>query len=185
MCQPAPAGKGSVLFFVDQYLNAAPARSCFPVAGAFVKTMLMETVYFENDHLTLYYNLARKMGRAVWTGFLSGEVFRSNTAASLQLIADKNPVFWLADNRKMKAIRQKDQAWLEKEILPRLAGSSIQKMATLVSEDIFNQMAVETLFIRSNHILRFDHQFFHREEEARTWLTAPGQQKSQGAYQFM
>ena len=139
----------------------------------------METVYFENDHLTLYYDAAGQMGRAVWTGFLSGEVFRSNIGASLQLIEDKNPVLWLADNRKMKAIRQKDQAWFEKEVLPRLGASSIRKMAALVSEDIFNQMAVETLFIRGNHIIRFDHQFFHREEEARAWLATPSQENQE------
>jgi hypothetical protein len=164
---------------INNKLNAAPTRSRFPAVGAFVKTILMETVYFENDHLTLYYDPAGKIGRAVWTGFLSGEVFRSNIGASLQLIEDKNPVFWLADNRKMKAIRQKDQAWFEKEVLPRLGASSIRKMAALISEDIFNQMAVETLFIRGNHIIRFDHQFFHQEEEARAWLAAPQQENQE------
>jgi hypothetical protein len=138
----------------------------------------METVYFENDHLTLSYDPASKLGRAVWNGFLSGETFRSNIGVSLQLIEGKNPVFWLADNRKMKAIRQQDQAWLEREVLPRLGSSSIRKMATLVSEDIFNQMAVETLFMRANHIFRFDHQFFYQEEEARAWLAALGQQEN-------
>lgn len=103
---------------------------------------------------------------------MSGEVFRSNITTSLRLIEDKNPVIWLADNRKMKAIRQKDQAWFEKEVLPRLGASSLRKMASLISEDIFNQMAVENIFTRGNKPIRFDHQFFKDEKEALTWLGA-------------
>jgi hypothetical protein len=131
----------------------------------------METVYFENSYLTLYHDPARQRARAVWTGFLSGEVFRSNVGITLRFLEDKNPLFWLADNRKMKAIRQKDQDWFGHEILPRLGVSSIKRMATLVSEDLFNQMAVEALFTRANQLIRFDHQFFKTEQEALDWLT--------------
>jgi hypothetical protein len=73
--------------------------------------MLMETAYFKNEYVALYFDSARRMGRADWSGFQSGEIFRANVIISLRLIEDKNPVTWLADNRKMKAIRQKDQEW--------------------------------------------------------------------------
>jgi hypothetical protein len=130
----------------------------------------METVYFESEHVTLYSDPVRRMGRAVWNGFMSGEVFRSNVNTSLLLLEDKNPVIWLADNRKMKAIRQKDQEWFEKEVLPRLGASSLRKMATLISKDIFNQMAIENIFTRGDKLIRFDHQFFKDEQEALEWL---------------
>lgn len=139
--------------------------------------MLMETVYFENEHVCLYYDPAHRLARAVWNGFMSGEVFRSNVSTSLRLIEDKNPVTWLADNRKMKAIRQKDQDWFESEVLPRLGTSSLRKMATLISEDIFNQMAVENIFTRGNKHIRFDHQFFKNEKEALAWLGASHAEK--------
>lgn len=132
----------------------------------------METVYFENNFVTLYYDPSRRLGRAVWNGFLSGEAFRSNCIISLRLVEDKNPLIWLADNRKMKAIRRNDQDWFQKEILPRLGSSSIRKMAALVSEDLFNQMAVETLLTRGDHFIRFDHQFFKDEQQALHWLEA-------------
>jgi hypothetical protein len=140
----------------------------------------METVYFENDYVCLYYDPSRRLVRAVWNGFLSGEVFRSNVSATLRLLEDKNPHAWLADNRKMKAIRQKDQDWFGREILPRLGASSIKRMATLVSEDLFNQMAVDALFTRGNQVIRFDHQFFKDEQEALEWLHTSHSKEASG-----
>jgi hypothetical protein len=57
-------------------------------------------------------------------------------------------------------------------VLPRLSDSRISRMATLASEDIFNQMAIENLFARSNQHIRFNHQFFKNEQEALAWLGA-------------
>jgi hypothetical protein len=139
----------------------------------------MEHIYLENAHVTIFYDPFWKMGRAVWNGFLSGETFKTNLTACLRLIEEKHLALWLADNRKMKSIRQQDQLWLEKVFVPRLAASSLQKMATLISEDIFNQMAIETLHIRGGKLVPFDTQFFQDEEEARKWLIAPRKQESQ------
>jgi hypothetical protein len=155
--------KASGAFFCIHILNFRRWQLAF-------WAMLMETVYFESEYVTLYADPVRRMGRAVWNGFMSGEVFRSNVNTSLRLIEDKNPVIWLADNRKMKAIRQKDQEWFEKEVLPRLGASSLRKMATLISTDIFNQMAIENIFTRGDKLIRFDHQFFKDEQEALEWL---------------
>jgi hypothetical protein len=157
-------------FLIIHVLNFRCGRQVSRPAA--LQAILMETVYFENDHVILYYDPSRRLGRAVWYGFMSGDDFRSNLNTSLRLIEDKNPALWLADNRKMKAIRQKDQEWFEKEVMPRLGTSSIRKMATLISEDIFNQMAVENLYTRSNKIIHFEHQFFNEEQQALAWLTA-------------
>lgn len=133
----------------------------------------MELIYFKNKQLTLFYQKDLQMARALWNGFLSGEEFRASALACSQLLQERSPLLWLADNRKMKAIRKKDQDWFEKEIFPILATSSLEKMATLVSEDIFNQMAVETLHTLGTPLMRFETQFFHQEEQALQWLTAP------------
>ncbi|MGV3503073.1 MAG: hypothetical protein ACO1O1_05160 [Adhaeribacter sp.] len=132
----------------------------------------MEILYFKNKQLSLYFYAERRMVRALWDGFLSGDSFRSSALTCTQLLEEKAPLYWLADNRKMKAIRQKDQDWFEKEIMPRLATSSLEKMATLVSEDIFNQMAVESLNTRSTPLVRFENRFFHDQDQALQWLLA-------------
>ena len=130
----------------------------------------MEEVYFKEDYLTLYYNRQNRTARAVWNGFLSGDVLRNAVEQCLRLMEEEKPVNWLADNRKMKAIRQKDQEWLQATMIPKLAASSLRKMATLVSEDIFNRMAVDNLFVRASEQFKFDHQYFKSELAANQWL---------------
>ena len=130
----------------------------------------MEEVYYKDDFLILFYNRNTKTARAVWDGFLSGETLRHATTQCLRLLEEEQPLNWLADNRKMKAIRQKDQEWVQSVMIPRLVASPLRKMATLVSEDIFNKMAVENLYRRSSDLIKFDHQYFKDEKSAAQWL---------------
>ena len=130
----------------------------------------MEDIYFKADYLLLYYNRQSRTARAVWNGFLSGETLRHAVAQCTQLLEEEKPLNWLADNRKMKAIRQKDQEWMQANMVPKIVASSLRKMATLVSEDIFNRMAVENLFVRANELIKFDHQYFKDEKAATQWL---------------
>lgn len=129
--------------------------------------------FFDTEYLYLGYDEDRKLAQAVWNGFLNSQEFRTASQACLDLLQEHQPINWLADNRKMKAIRQHDQDWFVQEVIPRLAQSSIRKMATLVSEDIFNQMAVENIEAKANEVVLFDNYHFKSEEEAMHWLSAP------------
>ena len=130
----------------------------------------MEEVYYQDEYLTLYYNRKSQTARAVWNGFLSGEIMHNAVQHCIQLLEKEKPLNWLADNRKMKAIRKKDQEWMQAYMIPKIVASPLRKMATLISEDIFNQMAVDALFVKANNIIRFDHRYFKKEEEALAWL---------------
>ncbi|WP_026462356.1 hypothetical protein [Adhaeribacter aquaticus] len=130
----------------------------------------MELICFESDYLKLYFDEETKLARAVWNGFLSGETMHNAVKQCIILIEEKNPVGWLADNRKLKAIRQKDQEWISENLMPRLAASSLRKLATLISEDLFSQMAVESLYTKASELIHFDHQYFKFETEAYKWL---------------
>jgi hypothetical protein len=130
----------------------------------------MEEIVSQTEGLLLYYDSENKLARAVWEGFLSGEKLHKAIYLSLDLIAEKKPENWLADNRKLRAIRQADQEWIAENLIPKLTVSSLQKMATLISEDIFNQMAVHNLLTKASGHILFDHQYFKSEEEAYEWL---------------
>ncbi|MDB5262563.1 MAG: hypothetical protein JWQ14_1844 [Adhaeribacter sp.] len=130
----------------------------------------MEEVYYQDDFLILYYNRSTQTARAVWDGFLSSEDLRHATTQCLKLLEEEQPLYWLADNRKMKAIRKKDQEWVQAVMIPKLGASPLRKMATLVSDDIFNKMAVESIYKRGNKIIKFDHQYFKNEKIAAEWL---------------
>lgn len=130
----------------------------------------MENLVFSDECLQLYYDPENKLVRAVWNGFLSGENLRRVVAKCLDLLDEENPENWLADNRKLRAIRQHDQEWLAENLLPKLAVSSLKKMATIVSEDIFNQMAIGNLLTKATEIVHFDHQYFKSDQAAYKWL---------------
>ncbi|RNI23590.1 hypothetical protein EFB08_18855 [Rufibacter latericius] len=119
---------------------------------------------FDEDRSTAY---------AVWNGFLSSHEFQEAVLACIGLIEENGITRWLADNPKMKAIRQADQAWFVEVIMPRLLQSSLRRMATLVSEDLFNKMAVEQMIQRAGNLHHLAMCDFKDEGEAMLWLMAP------------
>jgi hypothetical protein len=130
----------------------------------------MAVVYFRNNYLTLYYHAAESLGHPVWTGFASGEEHRNSVLECVKLIQEKKPQRWLTDNRKMKAVRKADQDWFTTEIIPIMAASSLRKFAVIISEDIFNQMAVNNIYQQTTRINNFEMKFFDNEVTALTWL---------------
>ena len=130
----------------------------------------MSQILAKLENLELIYDSDHDLIEAVWNGFISGDVLKSAVLTCIQLLEEKKPKNWLADNRKLKALRMKDQEWLAENLVPKLADSSIKKMATLISEDIFNQMAIENLYTKASETVKFEHKYFKSLAEARSWL---------------
>ncbi|ALI99132.1 STAS/SEC14 domain-containing protein [Rufibacter tibetensis] len=133
----------------------------------------MRKTYYASAGLTLDYDQGQKTAYAVWNGFLNSQEFKEATLKCLQLMEEEGVVRWLADNRKMKAIRQADQHWFVENIMPRMLQSTLRRMATLVSEDMFNKMAVDQIMQRieqPDHLVLRD---FNDEAQALAWLMMP------------
>lgn len=112
----------------------------------------------------------KKLGIAEWRGALNSTEFREAFWKCIELTNEKKLENWLGDNRKMKAISEQDQEWTFQVATPLLLRSTLRKMATVVSEDIFNQMAVTTMFDRAAPVLTFENQYFKEFEKALEWL---------------
>ncbi|MFB9863136.1 hypothetical protein [Rufibacter immobilis] len=132
----------------------------------------MRKIYYEAEGLVLSYDEGQQVAYAVWNGFLNSQEFREATLKCVELMEEKGILRWLADNRKMKAIRQADQQWFVDNILPRILRSPLLRMATLVSEDLFNKMAVERLLQRTGEV-QLALRDFDSEAEAMVWLLSP------------
>ncbi|RNI23585.1 STAS/SEC14 domain-containing protein [Rufibacter latericius] len=133
----------------------------------------MVTTYFKNHVFTLTYDDQHRLGIAVSTGFLNSEEFREAITVCMRLMQEHKPLRWLADNRKMKAIRQADQAWFYETAFPALRDSTIRRNATVVSEDIFNKMAVQQLMKRADDLGDMVLMEFEDFEEAMDWILQP------------
>ena len=59
--------------------------------------------------ITITYESDWELRTAVMAGFPSSEEFREAIAMCMRLMEEYKPLRWLADNRKMKVIRQADQ----------------------------------------------------------------------------
>lgn len=130
----------------------------------------MREIYFEKSYLTLYFDEQKKLAIAEWRGKLNSTEYREAFMKCLEMMYEKGIENWLGDNRKMKAISEQDQEWTFQVAAPLLLKSGLRKMATLVSEDIFNQMAVTTMFDRAAPMMTFENQYFKDFEQALEWL---------------
>ncbi|MGV3538658.1 MAG: STAS/SEC14 domain-containing protein [Rufibacter sp.] len=137
--------------------------------------------YFQNHVLVLRYDVEKELACATWNGFLSKQEFQEATTTCAKLLEEENITRWLADNRKMKAIRQADQEWFMANIWPRMVNSRLRRMATLVSEDLFNKMAVEQMVQRADHLGDIVLKDFEDEAAALAWLNSPNFIETQGA----
>ncbi|WP_192822701.1 hypothetical protein [Rufibacter sp. LB8] len=131
----------------------------------------MKQTYFQNHVLDLSFNKETGTAYAVWNGFLSTDEFREATLVCAKLLQEHHIQFWLADNRKMKAIKQADQVWFMEHIWP-IIFRHLKRMATLVSEDVFNKMAVEQMISRAGDLGNLMLCDFEDEALALAWLSA-------------
>jgi hypothetical protein len=129
----------------------------------------MYDVYYETSQVCLWYDQAEKLGGGIWVGSLESKDYREAFLKSNQLIIEKELKFWLADNVKLKSISQPDLEWTV-QLGPTVMATGLQKMATVVSEDIFNHIGIISLFDRINPILNFENQYFRTEQEGLEWL---------------
>lgn len=109
----------------------------------------MLKVYYENEHIRLRNDEDLQLGVGEWKGFASSSEFRATAQIALDFINRHGITSWLSDRRKMKAIRQQDQQWTVEEYIPKLLESPLRRVATIVSEDMFNNMAIEQILKRS------------------------------------
>lgn len=130
----------------------------------------MYAVYYEKPHLTICYDKGRNVGKSVWNGFVSGEEYRQSMMACVRLMTEQNVRYWMADDREMKAIRLKDQEWSNTVLMPKLANSSLKKMALVVSRDMFNQIAVDRIIGQARNAIGFEIRYFKDPKPAEAWL---------------
>ena len=133
----------------------------------------MVTTYFQNHLVTISYDDELHLGKATWNGFLSSSEFREAAEICLNLTNERKLLRWLGDNRKLRAIRQADQDWFVEHILPRLVGSTLRRNASVVSEDLFNKMAVAQIIKRANNLGDMAVKEFDNPEDAMAWLKQP------------
>ena len=140
----------------------------------------MLKLYYETEVIRVSYDEERKLGVSEWKGFVSSDELRATALRMLEFVNEYGITRWLSDRRKMRAIRQRDQQWTIDVFIPKVMESSLRRMASVVSEDIFNKMAIEQMLKRSGGLGSIVLRDFNNMPEALEWLMLPHGEQGQG-----
>ncbi|MDX5436504.1 MAG: hypothetical protein LPK03_04880 [Pontibacter sp.] len=132
-------------------------------------------LYFKNSFVTLSYDQAARLGKAVWRGRLQGPELREAFLLCLEMINRFGLTCWLADDRLMDSIEPTDLEWCLEVYIPRIAGSSILRFARLPSKFEENLHAVGIMIDKGHsYDLKLALRDFTSEQEAMEWLQECG-----------
>ncbi|WP_439880759.1 hypothetical protein ACSX1A_16590 [Pontibacter sp. MBLB2868] len=131
-------------------------------------------VYFKNSFVAFYYDKQLRLGKAVWKGQLRGAELREAYLLVLDMIDRFYLTRWLGDDRLMESIDPDDLAWSMEVFVPRLAKSSLRRLARLPSQFMENRQAVDRM-VREGQAgeVHLTFKDFGSEEEAVAWLMEP------------
>ncbi|QHL89075.1 hypothetical protein GU926_17225 [Nibribacter ruber] len=122
---------------------------------------------------TIDTNGARRVLTLHWHGFVSSEVYREGMLEALKTSRQGAYICWIMDTKDMKVIRQMDQEWTVATWFPQFQLLGVQKFAIVVSDDIFNQMAISSMIAKIRPHIQATVEYFQTLQEAVNWVQDP------------
>ncbi|RNI30892.1 hypothetical protein EFA69_07245 [Rufibacter immobilis] len=104
-----------------------------------------------------------------WKDFVPSEVYREGLLEAIQVSRREGLQNWVMDMKLMKVIRQADQDWTINTWFPQFQLLGIRRLAFVVSDDIFNQMAVSSMVATLRPKFHSDVEYFQELVSASRW----------------
>jgi len=121
------------------------------------------------DYLDIYFYEDIDTVHLAWlTGPTSTEL-KEGLNKGIEVVKLNKAKNWIGDVRQMGAITDQDQTWCNEDWFPRALHAGIKNMAVLISDDIFNQMAVDEIMTKIPEV-NLNQQYFTDVEKAKEWL---------------
>jgi hypothetical protein len=129
-------------------------------------------IYFQRDHLTIRQDESLDILISDWIGRVSSDEYRKGMELILQIVQEKNITKWLTISRNMKALSVNDQRWTNELFLREIPRSPLKKIARLLSDEIINQLIINTMVEHAQEIKPLPVAFaqFSDYETAIRWL---------------
>jgi hypothetical protein len=129
----------------------------------------MSNAKFENDVVRIFVN--QEVGSVVveWITSPTSAEFREVLVTGLDILKKNKLSRWVGDVRRLGAVAEEDQAWSNQEWFPEALSAGVNKMAVIISEDIFNQLSVEDIMNKVD-TANFSTHYFSAPEEAMHWI---------------
>ncbi|KAA3436611.1 hypothetical protein [Rufibacter hautae] len=115
-----------------------------------------------------------------WQGFVPSDAYRDGMTEALQVSRKTSLQSWVMDMKHMKVIRQADQEWTLNTWFPQFQLLGIKRLAFVISDDIFNQMAVSSMVATLRPKFHSEVEYFQEVNSAMRWA----QEKTSGLSDF-
>lgn len=137
--------------------------------------MLLDTLELEialnKEYLTVHYNAEENFIWNEWRDTIPSPQLREAMISACQFILANDVELILADFTHMCAPTVEDQAWIASHTAELLQHSKLRKVANLMAQDIFQQMAIEKIYEKaSERPLPCESKAFVSQEDAIEWL---------------
>ena len=130
-------------------------------------------IHFQQPYATIEIEQDKDLLILTWHGFANSEEFRGTRNKALALARQYNVHHWISNMKDMKAIRQADQDWSVQEWLPQFLNLNIKKWAIIISDDMFNQMAMSSMMGKIRPQLTNPVEYFQDLNTAKNWVERP------------
>jgi hypothetical protein len=130
----------------------------------------LETPVFVSEVVDVFHDPENKIIHIQWKRFADSKQFRDALNLGLEKVMDYGITGWLGNLKHMESILPADEEWASKHWFPKLAQTSIKKMAIVTSLDYFNNVAVKRIMNTAEPVIGFETRYFVDPQDARDWL---------------
>lgn len=154
---------------------ATPLSSILPRlhADSFFFCYSMD-ILLDSPYLTIYLHRSTHQTLELsWKDFVPSADFRRFIDELMRLARQHQAKALIADNRRLRALRQADLQWSGEVVFHGLSELGGRRFAAVESLDAMNRMGVTALVANVIPNTNLASQFFATIEEARAWATSP------------
>lgn len=97
------------------------------------------TPILETEYAQLTFEPENGILKLVWKDNATSDTYHYVYDRIMELVQKTEVKYYLADIRKLKLIAPSDRQWLQAEIIPKLFDLGLEKIAAIVSGDVYMQ----------------------------------------------
>lgn len=114
---------------------------------------------------------ARPVLETQWLGYARGADFRAAIEQALALARQHAVRGWLADDRLLGAVRPRDLAWVQQQVLTGIERLGVRRFALVETTDALNRHHIGAMYEQAEPDLGFELRRFTDIEAARAWAS--------------
>ncbi|WKV13726.1 STAS/SEC14 domain-containing protein [Marivirga harenae] len=127
----------------------------------------MSTLVSQTKNVTIEEQIDVQAAMITFHGSLKSEDYRAAMLANYDLCQKSHIKNWLQNNADAGVLSLEDQKWVSESLIPK-AAQEVEKIAVVVSKDVFRKFAAKNILDKQKGKLNF--KYFDSLDDAKTWL---------------